>query len=59
MIKAFLAFLFFFCMFFGLFKLSELKIPKKSRLAINMYLKYSALYAALSVAVLSLIVILF
>lgn len=59
MIKALLAFFLFFGLFFGLFKLSEMKIPKKSRLAVTMYLKYSVLYAVLSVAVLSFIVVVF
>lgn len=59
MIKAFLAFALFFGMFFSLFKLSEMKIPKESRPGLTKHVIYSILCAVGTVTVLSLIVILF
>lgn len=59
MIKVFLAFALFFGLFFSLFKLSEMKIPKESRLALTKHLLYSILCAVLTVTVLTLVVIVF
>ena len=59
MIKVFLAFALFFGLFFSLFKLSEMRMPKKSRLALTKHLLYSILCAVLTVTVLTLVVIVF